>query len=90
MSVGNICVCVKSLLQHTCHAGNLQVMNVESDSILLRRMEFFHKYDIEVWLRKEVSASDCGVFCVRPGIHLPFMDVFAGPVCGHRQEDGHL
>lgn len=30
-------------------------MNVESDSILLRRMEFFHQYDIEVWLRKEVS-----------------------------------
>lgn len=31
-------------------------MNVESDSILLRRMEFYHQYDIEVWLRKEVSA----------------------------------
>ncbi|XP_042562290.1 apoptosis-inducing factor 3 [Clupea harengus] len=30
-----------------------KVMNVESDSILLRRMEFFHQYDIEVWLRKE-------------------------------------
>lgn len=33
----------------------LQVMNVESDTIVLRRMEFFHRYDIEVWLRKEVS-----------------------------------
>lgn len=30
-------------------------MNVESDSLLLRRMEFFHQYDIEVWLRKGVS-----------------------------------
>lgn len=30
-------------------------MNVESESILLRRMEFFLQYDIEVWLRKEVS-----------------------------------
>lgn len=35
--------------------SNLQVMNVESESILLRRMEFFLQYDIEVWLRKEVS-----------------------------------
>lgn len=33
----------------------LQVMNVENESILLRRMEFFHQCDIEVWLRKEVS-----------------------------------
>lgn len=32
-------------------------MNVQSDSLLLRRMEFFHQYDIEVWLRKEVSLS---------------------------------
>lgn len=31
-------------------------MNVESESILLRRMEFYHQYDIEVWLRKEVSS----------------------------------
>lgn len=30
-------------------------MNVENDSLLLRRMEFFHQYDIEVWLRKGVS-----------------------------------
>lgn len=30
-------------------------MNVESDTIVLRRMEFFQRYDIEVWLRKEVS-----------------------------------
>lgn len=30
-------------------------MNVENESILLRRMEFFHQCDIEVWLRKEVS-----------------------------------
>ncbi|XP_028277925.1 apoptosis-inducing factor 3 [Parambassis ranga] len=35
-----------------------KVMNVESDSILLRRMEFFHKYDIEVWLRKEALSVD--------------------------------
>lgn len=28
---------------------------MESESILLRRMEFFLQYDIEVWLRKEVS-----------------------------------
>lgn len=35
--------------------SNLQVMNVESESILLRRKEFFLQYDIEVWLRKEVS-----------------------------------
>uniref|UniRef100_H3DFC3 Apoptosis inducing factor mitochondria associated 5 n=1 Tax=Tetraodon nigroviridis TaxID=99883 RepID=H3DFC3_TETNG len=30
-----------------------KVMNVESESILLRRREFFLQYDIEVWLRKE-------------------------------------
>ncbi|XP_029923933.1 apoptosis-inducing factor 3 [Myripristis murdjan] len=35
-----------------------KVMNVVSDSILLRRMEFFHKYDIEVWLRKEALSLD--------------------------------
>ncbi|XP_020491155.2 apoptosis-inducing factor 3-like [Labrus bergylta] len=35
-----------------------KVMNVESDSILLRRMDFFHKYDIEVWLRKEALSVD--------------------------------
>nr|XP_046267322.1 apoptosis-inducing factor 3 isoform X2 [Scatophagus argus] len=35
-----------------------KVMNVENDSILLRRMEFFHQYDIEVWLRKEVLSVD--------------------------------
>uniref|UniRef100_A0A7N6A145 Rieske domain-containing protein n=1 Tax=Anabas testudineus TaxID=64144 RepID=A0A7N6A145_ANATE len=28
------------------------------DSILLRRMEFFHQYDIEVWLRKEAKSVD--------------------------------
>lgn len=33
----------------------LQVMNVETESILLRRTEFFLQYDIEVWLKKEVS-----------------------------------
>lgn len=32
-----------------------QVMNADSDSILLRRMEFFYQYDIEVWLTKEVN-----------------------------------
>ncbi|XP_062289413.1 apoptosis-inducing factor 3-like [Scomber scombrus] len=35
-----------------------KVMNVESDSIVLRRMEFYHQYDIEVWLRKEALAVD--------------------------------
>ncbi|KAK2882067.1 apoptosis-inducing factor 3-like [Channa argus] len=35
-----------------------KVMNVASDSILLRRMEFFHQYDIEVWLRKEALSVD--------------------------------
>uniref|UniRef100_A0A3Q4G4P9 Apoptosis inducing factor mitochondria associated 5 n=1 Tax=Neolamprologus brichardi TaxID=32507 RepID=A0A3Q4G4P9_NEOBR len=35
-----------------------KVMNVESDSILMRRMEFFHQYDIEVWLRKEALSMD--------------------------------
>ncbi|XP_029614443.1 apoptosis-inducing factor 3-like [Salmo trutta] len=35
-----------------------KVMNVENDSILLRRMEFFHKYDIEVWLSKEAMSLD--------------------------------
>lgn len=32
-------------------------MNAESDSLLMRRMEFFHKYDIEVWLKKEVRVN---------------------------------
>ncbi|XP_037604283.1 apoptosis-inducing factor 3 [Sebastes umbrosus] len=35
-----------------------KVMNVESDTILLRRMEFFHEHDIEVWLRKEVVSVE--------------------------------
>ncbi|KAM7398195.1 hypothetical protein PAMA_006206 [Pampus argenteus] len=35
-----------------------KVMNVESDSILLRKREFYHKYDIEVWLRKEALSVD--------------------------------
>ncbi|XP_062341672.1 apoptosis-inducing factor 3 [Osmerus eperlanus] len=35
-----------------------KVMNVQSDSILLRRMEFYHQYDIEVWLRKEALSLD--------------------------------
>ncbi|KAA8586800.1 hypothetical protein FQN60_000636 [Etheostoma spectabile] len=35
-----------------------KVMNVENDSILLRRMEFFQQYDIEVWLRKEAVSVD--------------------------------
>uniref|UniRef100_A0A665TTC2 Apoptosis inducing factor mitochondria associated 5 n=1 Tax=Echeneis naucrates TaxID=173247 RepID=A0A665TTC2_ECHNA len=37
-----------------------KVMNVESDSIILRRMEFFHQFDIEVWLRKEALWVDTG------------------------------
>ncbi|XP_070699220.1 apoptosis-inducing factor 3-like [Pempheris klunzingeri] len=35
-----------------------KVMNVESSSIVLRRMEFFHQYDIEVWLKKEALSVD--------------------------------
>ncbi|XP_056141337.1 apoptosis-inducing factor 3-like [Lampris incognitus] len=35
-----------------------KVMNVVSDSILLRRMDFFHQNDIEVWLRKEALSLD--------------------------------
>ncbi|XP_058483094.1 apoptosis-inducing factor 3 isoform X1 [Solea solea] len=35
-----------------------KVMNVESDSILLRRMEFFQQYGIEVWLRKKALSVD--------------------------------
>ncbi|XP_034148960.1 apoptosis-inducing factor 3 [Esox lucius] len=35
-----------------------KVMNVESDTILLRRMEFFQEYDIEVWLSKEALSMD--------------------------------
>ncbi|XP_028323056.1 apoptosis-inducing factor 3 [Gouania willdenowi] len=35
-----------------------KVMNVESDSIVLRKSEFFHQYDIEVWLRKEALSVD--------------------------------
>ncbi|KAG7516910.1 apoptosis-inducing factor 3-like [Solea senegalensis] len=35
-----------------------KVMNVESDSILLRRMEFFQQYDIKVWLRKKALSVD--------------------------------
>ncbi|XP_024122390.1 apoptosis-inducing factor 3 isoform X2 [Oryzias melastigma] len=35
-----------------------KVMNVESDTIVLRRMEFYHQYDIEVWLRKEALSVD--------------------------------
>ncbi|KAL4647621.1 apoptosis-inducing factor 3-like [Arapaima gigas] len=33
-----------------------KAMNIEDDSILLRRMEFFHQYDIEVWVNKEVTS----------------------------------
>ncbi|KAE8287353.1 Apoptosis-inducing factor 3 [Larimichthys crocea] len=35
-----------------------KVMNVESDTILLRKREFYHQYDIEVWLRKEALSVD--------------------------------
>uniref|UniRef100_A0AAQ5YHE5 Rieske domain-containing protein n=1 Tax=Amphiprion ocellaris TaxID=80972 RepID=A0AAQ5YHE5_AMPOC len=35
-----------------------KVMNVESETILLRRAEFFHQYDIEVWLKKEALSVD--------------------------------
>ncbi|XP_076024925.1 apoptosis-inducing factor 3 [Genypterus blacodes] len=35
-----------------------KVMNVESDTILLRRREFFHQYEIEIWLRKEALSVD--------------------------------
>ncbi|TRZ02912.1 hypothetical protein DNTS_033271 [Danionella cerebrum] len=35
-----------------------KVMNAESESLLMRRMEFFHKHDIEVWLKKEALSID--------------------------------
>nr|XP_055036906.1 apoptosis-inducing factor 3 [Misgurnus anguillicaudatus] len=35
-----------------------KVMNAESDSLLMRRMEFFHTHDIEVWLKKEALSID--------------------------------
>uniref|UniRef100_A0A3B3XBJ7 Rieske domain-containing protein n=1 Tax=Poecilia mexicana TaxID=48701 RepID=A0A3B3XBJ7_9TELE len=35
-----------------------KVMNVLSDTIVLRRKEFFQQYDIEVWLQKEVISVD--------------------------------
>ncbi|KAK2873017.1 hypothetical protein Q8A67_022914 [Cirrhinus molitorella] len=35
-----------------------KIMNAESDSLLMRRVEFFHKYDIEVWLKKEALSID--------------------------------
>uniref|UniRef100_A0A3B3ZQ92 Rieske domain-containing protein n=1 Tax=Periophthalmus magnuspinnatus TaxID=409849 RepID=A0A3B3ZQ92_9GOBI len=34
-----------------------KVMNVQSESILLRGMEFYQKYDIEVWLKKEKTVQ---------------------------------
>uniref|UniRef100_A0A8C9RAF3 Apoptosis inducing factor mitochondria associated 5 n=1 Tax=Scleropages formosus TaxID=113540 RepID=A0A8C9RAF3_SCLFO len=35
-----------------------KVMNVQSDSILMRRMEFYHQHDIEVRLHKEAVSVD--------------------------------
>uniref|UniRef100_A0A3B3XBP6 Rieske domain-containing protein n=1 Tax=Poecilia mexicana TaxID=48701 RepID=A0A3B3XBP6_9TELE len=35
-----------------------KVMNVLSDTIVLRRKEFFQQYDIEVWLQKEAVSVD--------------------------------
>ncbi|XP_017276789.1 apoptosis-inducing factor 3 [Kryptolebias marmoratus] len=35
-----------------------KVMNVLSDTILLRKREFFHQHDIEVWLQKEALSVD--------------------------------
>ncbi|XP_072301897.1 apoptosis-inducing factor 3 [Eucyclogobius newberryi] len=35
-----------------------KVMNVQSESILLRGMEFYQKYDIEVWLKIEAKSLD--------------------------------
>ncbi|XP_041865231.1 apoptosis-inducing factor 3 isoform X2 [Melanotaenia boesemani] len=35
-----------------------KVMNVENDTIVLRGMEFFHRYDIEVWLEKNAQSLD--------------------------------
>ncbi|XP_075343601.1 apoptosis-inducing factor 3 [Odontesthes bonariensis] len=35
-----------------------KVMNVESSTILLRGEEFFHQYNIEVWLQKEAMSLD--------------------------------
>ncbi|XP_072518265.1 apoptosis-inducing factor 3 [Salminus brasiliensis] len=35
-----------------------KVMNVHSSSIMLRRIDFYQKYDIEVWLKKEALTVD--------------------------------
>ncbi|XP_072230947.1 apoptosis-inducing factor 3 [Leuresthes tenuis] len=35
-----------------------KVMNVESNTILLRSKDFFHQYNIEVWLQKEALSLD--------------------------------
>uniref|UniRef100_A0A8C1YF22 Apoptosis inducing factor mitochondria associated 5 n=1 Tax=Cyprinus carpio TaxID=7962 RepID=A0A8C1YF22_CYPCA len=35
-----------------------KIMNAESESLLMRKIEFFHKYDIEVWLKKEALSID--------------------------------
>jgi len=32
-------------------------MDAESESLLMRRMDFFHKHEIEVWLKKEVRVN---------------------------------
>uniref|UniRef100_A0A3Q3F6V8 Apoptosis inducing factor mitochondria associated 5 n=1 Tax=Kryptolebias marmoratus TaxID=37003 RepID=A0A3Q3F6V8_KRYMA len=38
--------------------SKVKVMNVLSDTILLRKREFFHQHDIEVWLQKEALSVD--------------------------------
>lgn len=66
-------------------------MNVESESILLRRMEFFRRYDIEVWLSKEVSlniSTSWGTLKSCRTEQTPVL--FAGTVSGHGHEDGHI
>jgi len=32
-------------------------MDAESESLLMRRMDFFHEHDIEIWLKKEVRVN---------------------------------
>lgn len=72
-----------SSLQSLTHTLLLQVMNVESDSILMRRMDFFHRYDIEVWLRKEVSTS-CVTACAHRQSYLEVSFHTGSPVAVFR------
>ncbi|KPP63959.1 apoptosis-inducing factor 3-like [Scleropages formosus] len=51
-------VCAETLRQENYTGRIIMVMNVQSDSILMRRMEFYHQHDIEVRLHKEAVSVD--------------------------------